>query len=886
MANSTKKTKTKVDVKKEKDTKFANITQNLKGKKKKDTAIVTNEVKGKEKKPKKPKKKRLIFLITFMVILIAGALACLSFCIYIIATAPVFDPAKLLTSSSTNVYDINGELIAKLGTERRENVTYDELPEIVIDAIVATEDSKFFQHSGIDLLRFGKAVVGQLLGHSDAGGGSTLTMQLAKLNYSNSESSGIEGIIRKFKDIYMALFKIEKNYSKQEILEFYVNRAYFGTGAYGIQQAAETYFGKTVGELNLAEAATLAGLFQAPNYYQAYSNTEGAEMRRNQVLGLMYRHGYITWEEAETAIAMPLADMLSGYDYTYSEHQGFIDTMWYDVKEKTGYYPTDVSMNIYTTLDPARQEAVNGVMNGTTYRWKSDDTKAGIVVTDVHTGAVVAVGARRDSKALAWNYATQNKRHPGSIAKPIFDYGPAIEYAGWGTGTFVMDDFYTYSNGQSINNVDGGYYGIMTAKTALGNSRNIPALQAFQATTQQQKYDFVTGLGITPELHDQQILESASIGAFEGTNPMEMSAAYGAFARGGYYIEPYTFTKIEYTDTDNETYVHTPTRTKVMSEETAWMINYMLTYACSAGLTGGCAGVPSSNIASKTGTSSEDYSVINMYRLPNNTIRDSWQVIYSPDYSLALWYGYDQNTNKHYMTDVEGWTSRAIIGNVLTPKIFKRNATWSRPSGVTAATVEFGTNMLASEFTPANLRVTEYYTKGTEPTEVSFRYAQLSNVSNLTYTTVGNQIQLSWNGISTPKAIDEGYLESYFNENYKRWAEKNLKLRLAYNESSIGTVTYDVYVKNDDGSLTFVGSTPSTTFNTSITNATSATFVVKSAYTIFKDNASSGVEINVRVSPGFVPSTPDTPGDGGDETDDDKQDQPTDGDNSTTENDN
>ncbi len=859
MASKVKKTKEKTE--KKGNFKFANVTQNFKNKKRKDTKIVSNEV-----KEKKPKKKRHILLISFMAILILGSLACLSFCVYIIAVSPEFDPEALHTNSSTNVYDVNGNLIAKMGAQFRENITYDELPEVLIDAIIATEDSKFFQHSGVDLLRFSKAVVGQLLGHNDAGGGSTITMQLAKMAINGTEAHGIGGIIRKFKDIYMALFKIEKTYSKQEILEFYVNRSFFGSGAYGVEQASQTYFGKSVGELNLAEAATLAGLFQAPDAYDAYKNTDLAQARRNLVLGLMVRHGYITQEEAETAKAIPLKDMLSGYNFTYSEYQGFIDTMYYDVIEKTGLSPSMVSMNIYTTLDPAKQKVINQVYDGTLYKWWNNAVQAGIAVTDVHTGALVAVGSGRNRNALGLNYATQINRHPGSIAKPIFDYGPAIEYSGWGSGTFVIDDVYTYSNGQSINNVDGGYYGIMNAKTALGNSRNIPALQAFQATTQQQKYDFVTSLGVTPEMLNNTIMESASIGAFNGTNPLEMSAAYGAFARGGYYIEPYTFTKIEYPDTDNETYVHTPSRTKVMSEETAYIINYMLTYACSAGLVGGCGGVAGSDIASKTGTSSEDYSVINLYRLPHNTIRDSWQVVYSPDYAMALWYGYDKNTKEHYMTDSEGWTTRRQISAVITPRIMKKNSRWSKPSGVVGVEIETGTNMLASEYTPANLRATEYYKKGTEPTEVSSRFEQLENVSNLTYTTSGNQIQLTWTPIDTPWAIDESSLRDFFDDNYKRWADKYYAQRLTYNEKNIGSVIYEVYVRNEDGSLTNIGMTSTNTFNTSITNATSASFVVKSSYSIFKANASSGSEINVRVS---QPVNPDNPGSDDDQNDDD-----------------
>jgi len=584
-----------------------NITQNIKSKKKVKSTENTDKVS--KKKPKSTKRKVLIVFMGFM---IACALACLSFCIYIIVASPEFDVKRLYRSGSSVVYDADMNVIAEMGAKRRDNVTYDELPDVLIDAIVATEDSKFFQHSGIDLLRFGKAVVGQLLGHSDAGGGSTLTMQLVKNNYSSTISTGIEGIIRKFTDIYMAVFKIEKTYTKQEIMEFYVNQGFFGSGAYGVEQAAQTFFGKSVSEINLSEAATLAGLFQAPGAYDPYKYPEKAQNRRNIVLNLMVRHGYITEQEAETAKAIKLEDMLTGYNYSYSEVQGFLDALVVDVIKETGLDPATTSMNIYTTLKMDKQKVINQLYDGTlwgnSYKWRNDAVQCGIAVTDVDTGAVVAIGAGRNQKGeRLYNYATDIRRHPGSTAKPLLDYGPAIEYEGWGSGTSIIDDVYTYSNGTSLFNVDKKYSGILTAKTALAKSRNIPALQTFQATSQEEKYEFITSLGITPELINGEILESSSIGAFNGVSPLQLSAAYGAFARGGYYIEPYTFTKIEFNDT-NETYSPVRKKTKVMSEETAYIINYMLKYAVTSGEV--ATSSPSgTDVASKTGTTSEDEGI-------------------------------------------------------------------------------------------------------------------------------------------------------------------------------------------------------------------------------------------------------------------------------------
>ena len=810
-----------------------------------------NKLKKDTSQPKKekPKKKHHIILIGFLILLIGASLSVLAFCVYIMVSAPDFDVDKLYKSGSSIIYDSEGNTIAELGAERRENVTYDDLPEILVDAIIATEDSKYFQHSGIDLLRFGKAVAGQLIGRSDAGGGSTLTMQIVKNTYNGTASSGIKGIIRKFSDIYMAVFKLEKAYTKQEILEFYVNQPYLGGSASGVEQASITYFGKSVGELNLSEAALLAGLFQAPDAFDPLKYPEKAQNRRNMVLGLMVRHGYITKEEAEVAKAIPVKSLLKTSNATVNKYQGFVDTVVTDVINKTGYNPYTTSMTIYSTMKKNKQDVINDLYEGKTYKWKNDVVQCGIAVTDVKDGAIVAIGTGRNrTGVLQYNYATSIRRHPGSTAKPIFSYGPAIEYAGWGTGSFVMDDEYTYSSGGKLNNVDFSYQGMLTAKEALARSRNIPALQAFQATTNEQKLEFVTNLGIKPELHDGQILESASIGGFNGVSPLELSAAYGAFSRGGYYIEPYAFTKIIYNDT-NETYTYTPTRKKAMSEETAFMINTILKYAVTSGKIA-AGSVSGTDIASKTGTSSVDSKRKKELNLVSSAIQDSWQVVYSPDYAIALWYGYDELKKDYYLTSSEGWSARKAISVALSNRIMEKNAKWTKPKGVIAVDIEKETNptVLASEYTPDNLRSTEYFKKGTEPTDVSTRFSQLPNPRNLTYTTNGNQIRLSWSEIDTPEAIDREYLQGYFNTNFKRWAAKYYQKRLDYNDQNIGTVEYEILVKNSDGSATSLGRTTANNFTVNLNNVQSATYIVKSRYSKFGANASSGTQINVKIS--------------------------------------
>lgn len=810
------------------------------------------KVKSPFKKGKKGNKKiwqKLMILI--MIGLISVSLLGIGFCAYIMIKAPDFEVEKLYKSDSSIILDKDGNVIAELSSESRENVTFDDLPEVLIDAIVAAEDSKFFQHSGIDLMRFAAAVLGQLAGNSNAGGASTLSMQIVKNTYNGTEAHGIAGIIRKFSDVYMAVFKLEKTYTKQEILEFYVNQGYLGSGSYGVENASYTYFGKHVSELNLSEAALIAGLFQAPGAYDPYANPDLAQDRRNTVLNLMVRHGYISYEEAENAKKVNVTDLLRKSNGKGAfQYQDFIDTVVAEVEAKTGYNPYVVSMTIYSTMNKEKQDVINGLYNGTLYQFANDYAQLGIAVTDVEDGSIAAVGAKRNRTGVnQWNYATNIKRHPGSTAKPIFDFGPALEYAGWGTGTTVVDDVYTYSTGQNLYDFDFGYQGIMTAKTALAESRNITALQAFQATSQAQKYEFVTNLGITPELSgDGQIMESASIGAFEGTSPVEMAGAYGAFARGGYYIKPYSFTKIVYNDT-NETYTYTPTKSRAMSEETAYMINVMLVYAVTAGINQ-VGYVYNTDLASKTGTSSVDDTLMEMYNLPASATKDAWMITYSPDYVLSLWYGYDDIRSDYYLTTYEGAGARQYITQLVVPGIFEPNARFTQPKGVVAVDIELETNpvMLASDYTPDNLRSTEYFKKGSEPTEVSYRFKQLENVKNLTYSNVGNQIQLSWDEISEPDAINEEFLQDYFQKGFTRWATKYYQQRLDYNEKNIGILEYEIFLKKNDGTLESLGMTTANNFTTTLTNSTSATYVVKSTYSRFSANASSGTEINVKLT--------------------------------------
>lgn len=789
-------------------------------------------------------------LTSIMILGIIFVTCVLSFGLYIIFTAPDFDSAKLYNKEATVLYDKNGIELTRYGKENRVLVTYHDLPQVFVDALVATEDSRFFQHNGFDAARFTKASFKQALGNSDAGGASTLTMQLVKNTYTSSEASGIRGIIRKFTDIYMAVFKIEKKYTKEEILEFYVNSQEFGIGGTnygsinGVEQASQHYFGKSVSDLNLSEASLLVGLFNNPYLYNPYRNPEGCTNRRSVVLSLMVRHGYITEEQKIEAEKLSVSSLLkpSSENQKSNPYQAFIDYVIEEVRSRTGVNPFEVPMAIYTTLDTAMQDIVNDVTNGNGYQFLNDEDQIGVAITSVENGALLAMSGGRGYTPLGLNRA-KVKRQPGSTAKPLFDYGPLIEYNNVSTMHQFFDEPYTYSTGQSINNWDSKYWGLSNLSAVLIDSRNIPALQAFQQVDKSKIAEFVQGLGID---YGEDLFEAMSIGGMStGITPIENSAAYSAFARGGYYIEPYSYTKIVYLESGKEE-EYKYTKKRVMSEETAYMITNILTLGGSSSYNvGGNIRVNNSDIAAKGGTTNINAADARGAGVPDYTTPDHWNVTYSTDYCISLWYGYDKLSPEHYLTSNSGTRGRKALMQSIANKIYLPNKRFSRPEGVVEVVVEKESIplQLASEFTPNDLKMTALYKKGTEPTEISNRFSTLDNPTDGKASVSGNKISLTWKEIPNPKAVDTNALSEYFSAGYGQWAQKYYNQRIYYNNTRIGNIGYQVYVKSGNGSLQSLGYTNSNHYEWNAPKAGEYTFIIKSAYSIFKGNMSSGLTI-------------------------------------------
>ena len=658
--------------------------------------------------------KTIIFTILFFIVTGFG------FFTYIYINAPEFNSNLLYKKESSNIYDSKGDLIATIGTEKRQIVSFEELPQVLIDAIIATEDSRFYMHNGLDVARFLKASASYVMG-SNIGGASTLTMQISKNTFTSFDASGFDGIIRKFTDIYMSIFKIEQDYSKEEIIEFYVNAPYLGGGAYGVQMASEIYFDKNVSDLNLIESAMIAGLFQAPGEYDPYVNPDKTNARKNEVLDLMYRHGYISENELNIAKNVNIEDIITERSNEINAYQGFIDTVVQEVIDRTGDNPYEVSMDIYSTMVKSKQDVINNFYK--THKFKDNKVQVGIGIIDNDTGAIIAVGAGRNkNSAMSLNYATQISRHPGSTAKPLFDYGPGIEYKNWSTYTPFTDKPVKYTYGGVMHNVDNKYQGFLTLEQCLIRSRNTCALQAFQSLSNSKINKFVTSLGITPEYlgKNSYINEAHSIGGFTGVSPVQLAAAYSAFGNGGYYTEPHSITKIVYKDgIDERVEEFNYSKNRVMKNTTAYLISYMLKKATNSGVK-----VKGTDIATKTGTSSYDEARLKSLKIKGDAIQDAWTVTFSPDYSVAIWYGYDQLTKKTYNTSSHAWSERTKIQKKIVNNVMEKNSKFKRPAGIVSSKVVVGSNppALPNSTTPSSKIQTHLFIKGTQPTKVSNKY--------------------------------------------------------------------------------------------------------------------------------------------------------------------
>lgn len=656
-----------------------------------------------EKKPasgKAKKKKNISIGKVLWWTFVAGALAAI--CAMGVYIFIIVNGNKILTenldklefSEASHIYDVNGNEAGSLKVENRENVESSEMPELLKQAFVATEDKRFEDHAGVDFFGIGRALVKDIIARSMVEGGSTITQQLAKNVFLSADKT----FFRKATEMSIAV-ALEQRYSKDEILGYYLNRIYFGKRAYGVKAASKVYFGVSdLNQLQIWQMATLAAMPKAPNTYNPMNNPEKSMERRAVVLRLMQEQGYITEAQRAEAAAVEYTAPKTAAE---SQYQTYIDYVLKEAQEMYGFEEDDLlrgGYEIYTTLDPVAQRTMEQTYANNKFFQKDgpqQKMQSSMVILNNKDGGIVAMIGGRDYVTRGLNRAVAQPRQPGSSFKPLVVFAPAVEKKGYTPYTRIRDEQRSY-NGYSPRNLDGVYRGEVTMQEAVKRSINLPAVDLLNEIGVRTGRDFVRQLGIelTPEDNNLAI---ALGGLHRGVTTLQMAGAYSAFANDGYMNKPHAIIKI--TSSNGEVAAFKEESKQVMSAKTAWYMTQMMRTVVEPGGTGTAARFDRP-VAGKTGSTQLDIKGLERYN------RDLWFAGYTPEWTAAVWMGFDKTDSKHYVSMSSG-SAAAIFKEVMQKSLAKRPMTsFKKPEGVAdPAAPPKGIEDLTAEFNQENRSV-------------------------------------------------------------------------------------------------------------------------------------------------------------------------------------
>ena len=632
-----------------------------------------------------------------------------------------FDVYRITGCDRTSIiYDGQSDMVTRLhGVQDRTWVSISELQPSTVYAFISAEDARFFEHEGVDIIRIAGAIVADIKAGSYVQGASTISQQLIKLSHLTSEKT----ISRKAEEAALA-YEMERQYSKEDILEMYLNYVYFGGGYYGIEAAAKGYFGVHASDLTLDQSAMLAGILKSPSGYAPHINYAASINRRNNILRLMRDYGYITDDEKKQAsagrptILHDKREEYSGY-YTDAVTKSAAALMGITVDEliRGGY-------SIYSAMDSDIQHYCEEMFkNGELF--PAEDSEAAIVVLEPSTGMVVAmVGGRSYTGGISFNRATDIRRQPGSVIKPVIAYAPAFEYLNYTAADMILDEETTFAD-YTPSNYGNKYYGWGTVREAVTKSLNVPAVKTLSAVGGYRAKDFAKRCGI--EFDDKDDSLALALGGFTyGVSPLQIAGAYSCFASGGIYNTPTLIKKI--TDRNGLTvYEYRQDSRRVMSEANAYILTSMLKSVVTEG-TGHRLNTLDIPIAGKTGT----------VGLANGN-RDAWMAGYTPEYTAVVWQGYDSDRLGLLPSSATGGTYPALMLYELFNHIYPdgRSGDFERPESVKQYSIDAKTLkkqhkvVLANAMTPQSSRVTEYFTEETAPEDVSGYWAVPGSAQNL-----------------------------------------------------------------------------------------------------------------------------------------------------------
>lgn len=632
-----------------------------------------------------------------------------------------FDVYRITGCDRTSIiYDGQSDVVTRLhGVQDRTWVSISELQPSTVYAFISAEDARFFEHEGVDVIRIAGAIVADIKAGSYVQGASTISQQLIKLSHLTSEKT----ISRKAEEAALA-YEMERQYSKEDILEMYLNYVYFGGGYYGIEAAAEGYFGVHASDLTLDQSAMLAGILKSPSGYAPHINYAASINRRNNILRLMRDYGYITDDEKKQASARrptilhDKREEYSGY-YTDAVTKSAAALMGITVDEliRGGY-------SIYSAMDSDIQHYCEEMFkNGELF--PAEDSEAAIVVLEPSTGMVVAmVGGRSYTGGISFNRATDIRRQPGSVIKPVIAYAPAFEYLNYTAADMILDEETTFAD-YTPSNYGNKYYGWVTVREAVTKSLNVPAVKTLSEVGVERAKDFAKRCGI--EFDDKDDSLALALGGFTyGVSPLQIAGAYSCFASGGIYNTPTLIKKI--TDRNGLTvYEYRQDSRRVMSEANAYILTSMLKSVVTEG-TGHRLNTLDIPIAGKTGT----------VGLANGN-RDAWMAGYTPEYTAVVWQGYDSDRLGLLPSSATGGTYPALMLYELFNHIYPdgRSGDFEKPESVKQYSIDAKTLkkqhkvVLANAMTPQSSRVTEYFTEETAPEDVSGYWAVPGSAQNL-----------------------------------------------------------------------------------------------------------------------------------------------------------
>lgn len=689
------------------------------------------------------KKNRKRYLEKFLIIIIVVAFVIIGSGMGVVAAylkdAPEFDPQKLEAVETSLVFDDENQIVAKLhAVQNRINVELELIPDDLINAFIAIEDPRFKKHFGIDIKANFGALWSVIRHRSYVRGGSTITQQLVKNAFLSQEKT----MKRKVQEIWLAL-QVENKYTKEEILEYYLNQIFFGHTANGVQSASQVYFGKNVQDLTLAEAAMLAGITRNPSIYSPYINFDRAKERQEVILNEMVKNKFISREEAEKAKTEEIH--LVGLKDSYESYKApyFVDHVIREVvrilKEEYGISSDEAfnriyngGLRIYTTVNMKIQQKAEQVMTDpknypktTADSNNTPQPQGALAIIDHSNGHIKAlVGGRQHEKRLGLNRATQSYRQPGSSFKPISVYSTALD-VGY-TAASVVDDTPVFYKTWAPENQNRRFNGLVTIRKAIENSINVVAVKVLDSVGINRGIEYAQKLGINSLIldgskNDFNLPAMALGGLTKGVTPLEICSAYSTFANKGIYIEPIAITKI--TDKEDRILIEPLQKQRAaINEQTAFMITDMLKGVIKRGTGWRLANFPFP-AAGKTGTT--------------NDSKDIWFIGYTPYYVGAVWIGHDEPTK---MTNVAGGLQPALIWKQVMETAHKGLSVkgFSRPSNITGpievCSVSGKLPTELCEHDPRGSKViTEYFIKGTEPTEYCDIHVQeqICNKSNL-----------------------------------------------------------------------------------------------------------------------------------------------------------